>query len=720
MNSAPSGSGIIYKAMPAVGADGQTTMKLIPVQTVKENLALTQRIQPKSDLALKTAETLNFTKPAPAPVDPCVTQFVRTQVSLGNVFPDKRSVDHKPLPPKHSKLKKVPQSKTPSAHCETPETVSDHHSVTEKLYHKQIQRVPAFHLPPPSDRHVFTTSANSSPGLCISPISPVKVDALPTDTSAPLSFKLLPNKPSPSGPKPSLKLIPQTPQRPNSPIRWTVEEDNSCVPPALPSPVVASEILRTLAEWERAHRQVQVMDNSPSLSSQGNTGQKEEDALVLCDGKVFRKRHPTIQLKKKDFPTTTAESYIFTQTTPISEPAQKRDVCKLIIQRRSHEVRDFCEGAQDEKKLSSAVTSRDEDVIFTSYTPPTLKPAPTEDLTPDTQTTAVGGTVQTREESAVTKPLAGLRMCWKKHSNMSRFAQQVACMEHSIDTVTSYSDSTCSVFHMDARIKESSDNLAERSWLKPAPQHISDHLLRHMFGITTDIKICLQRIDEPSATSPAERHHSEFTQMEVQHQEPTSTVHKEELFSSTDIHSPPESDSHSGSISVKSEEELSADSASLTSHTLTTPLTCSHLEAETKPKNRSGQSDGETDTAFGYMEPIDEDFISVDDKHKQDVTAGTREDKRRIRRTRKRTTCQCCISGAQNQALKLSLKTDFPGKKSGAKTARKRVRTSKRKSSTSVSCSSSEELRCHKEIRRLRELLREKEEALELLRRNSS
>lgn len=716
--------------MPAAGADGQPIMKLVPVQTLKGNFVLTQRSRPKSDLALRTAENLNFTNPAPAQVDPCVTQFVRMQVSLGKVLPDTRNTDCKPPPPKLPQLQKVSQTETPATHCETSETHPDHRSVMEEQAYKRIQRVPASRLPLPNDSQVFTPSVNSSLGSCISPISLVNVDTLPESTSAPPSFKFLPNKTPPSGPKPSLKLIPQTPQRPNSPIRWVVEEDNSSVPPALPSSDVASKILRTLAEWERAHKQTQVIDKSVSLSNQDSTEEKEKDAFVLCDGKMFRKRQPTLQLQKSDFSTTATESYGFTTTTSPSESAQMRNNYKLIIQRRSHEVRELFEDAEDEKNKpgASSVTSPDEDnVIFVLHTPPTLKPAPTEDLIPETQTAAVRGTVQTQEESAVTKPPAGLRMFCEKQSNMSHSSQQGVCMEHGVDTISSDSDSMCSTANMDSWIKESFSKPTQRSWLKSAPQHISDHLLRRMFGIAADIKICLQRIDEASAGSPAEHHYSEVLQTEVHHQEPMSKVHQEELFLFS-LHSPPESDSNSGSISIKSEEELSADSASLTSHTLTTPLKCSHSEAEVKLKNLLGQSDAETDTLFGYMEPIDEDSISMDEKHEQDITAGTREDKRRIGRTRKRTTCPCCVSGAQIQALKLSMKTDFLQKKGVAKTARKRVRTSgkircptaRRKSSDCLPCSSSEELRCHEEIRRLRELLREKEEALELLRRNSN
>lgn len=271
---------------------------------------------------------------------------------------------------------------------------------------------------------------------------------------------------------------------------------------------------------------------------------------------------------------------------------------------------------------------------------------------------------------------------------------------------------------------------AESSWLKPASSKISDQLLRKMFGITADIKICLQRMDEAWACSPAAHCHSESTQTEGQHQEPTSKVHEEQMFF-TGLHSLPESDSNNGSISEKSEEEQSTDSATQTSHTLTRPLKCSHLEAEAGPMNHLGRSDAERDARISYMEPIDEDFVRMDEKHEQDITAGTQEDKRRIGRMRKRTICPCCVSGAQNQALGLNLKTVIPGKKGGAKTARKRVRTpgrirypaAKRKSCDALSCSSSgdsEELRCYEEIKRLKELLREKEEALELLRRNSS
>lgn len=449
-----SGSRIVCKAMPAVGADGQTIMKtIIPVRTVKENVVLTQKSEPKCNQAPKT-ENLNFANSTPAQVDPCVRQFVGMQVSLGNVLPNKRNKDHKPPPPKQPHLEKVPQTDTPATHCETSETIPGYCSVTEKSSYKQIQRVPASNLLPINSRHVFTPSANSSPGFCVSPINPVNIDALPHSTPAPPSFKLLPNKTPLSGPKRSLKLIPQTPQRPNSPIRWMVEEDDNLGPPSLQSSGVASEVLWSLGEKGRACKQPEVSNKNLPLLSQNRTGQKEEDALVLCNGEVFGKCCPPLQMGKSD-----SKSYIFKKVTSPSESTQSRQVYKLIIPRRSHEVRDFCEDAQDEKSQqeTSTITPPDEDsVVFMSYTPLPLKSALTHlHLTPEIQeTAAVRGTVQIREKNTVTKSPAWVDICCEKPVNMSHSTQQVACMEQSRGTVTSDSDSTCSAADMDAWIKE--------------------------------------------------------------------------------------------------------------------------------------------------------------------------------------------------------------------------------------------------------------------------
>ncbi len=288
---------------------------------------------------------------------------------------------------------------------------------------------------------------------------------------------------------------------------------------------------------------------------------------------------------------------------------------------------------------------------------------------------------------------------------------------------------------------------------------MADHLLRQIFGITADVKICLQRIDEASAGSlPAE-----LLQMAVEaHEESTSRLKEKEPFSQN-LYGPQETGSSSESlIDVKrvKEQELSADPAA--------PLKCSHFKLNTKHlsalKNKcpAGQSSVkgtscgvETEPVIGYVEPIDEDFLSTDENdipNSQDTQTQTCVDlnanTRRIGRTRKRTVCPCCVPGTQGPAVKSSAKSSEPEKKwawTTEQTSRKGGRTKAArkdlKTSGRISCLTAknkqncktyavpadsltpvdyDDLKQLEQIRRLKELLKEKEAALDLMRNSKS
>ncbi|XP_034552672.1 ligand-dependent nuclear receptor-interacting factor 1 [Notolabrus celidotus] len=709
MDTISSGTGITYQATPAVGANGQIIMQLIPVRTVKENGDLALMMESECNPTLKRTATVSFT-PKPVEVvtpDPCVTQFVRTQVSLGSVLPNKANFNlhnskDKPSPQKQSLLEEVTLIETPAELCDMSEmdksspTLTDHS--VEISPNKQLQRVPASELPPTIRKHVLTSSDDL---VYVSTTQPVDDDVIPVESSVQSSLKQLPNKTPllPSvRPKPSLKFIPHAPQRPNSPIRWMIEEEEVLAPPVLPSSGVADKILQNLAERERAHWSQDILNNTVS-------GDREEDALVLCNGEVFQKCSPTLQTGTSDSST---RSYVFTKTTlpPQKTPAglsQSRRIYRFILPQRSNDVIDLCDDGHALRKYrqaTSAVTVPEEDnVVFMSYTPPDSGSGAAEDLIQEGVNMNRVNSRDTREE---------------KCTGMDLITGSVD------DASTSDSSSMCSAVDINTWIIENFYHPAPVSLLKPASQHISDHLLRRMFGITADVKIILQRIDEASTGAPpVVLHHSKSTLTEVHYQKPTSKPHEEEE---------PSRQESEGCC------ELSV--ASVTPYRLLRPPTCSHFETETKPlpysetKNPSDQSDAEEDMLMGYMEPIDEDLFSMDERHSPHKH-GLR---KRIRRTRKRTTCPCCVSGPQLLATKPSLKTNLPEKLAppkkkvdANKTARKRGRPPGKISSLTAKGKKSESAEkggawstSVDEIRRLRELLKEKEKALKRLKKNSS
>nr|XP_020474668.1 uncharacterized protein LOC109971017 isoform X4 [Monopterus albus] len=242
------------------------------------------------------------------------------------------------------------------------------------------------------------------------------------------------------------------------------------------------------------------------------------------------------------------------------------------------------------------------------------------------------------------------------------------------------------------------------SSLAPKSCQMADDLLRQTFGITANLKICLQRIEEGAAGSvPAEPVESVENQQEpgggLKGDEPVMP----ELYKSCENE---ETDFISGLNNIKrvQEQELSADPATPAPHTDITPVKCFLSQLETNPlcalNNQfllKGTScNVETEAVSGYMEPIDEDFPSTDENNSpksQDTAAqlqartsvDVNTNTRGRGRTRKRTMCPCCTPGTRDPAVKSSLRLEEPEKrvwmseqttKKGTKASRKDGKTS--------------------------------------------
>ncbi|XP_037629780.1 ligand-dependent nuclear receptor-interacting factor 1 isoform X2 [Sebastes umbrosus] len=672
----------------------------------------------------------------------------------------------------------------------------------------QVRTVQASELPPGIKKQIFTSSNNSSPssGLpsaaYVSPIASVNLGLTPQSDSALDKLKLLCNianktscGPPSKGSQPHLKLIPKVSQRPNSPIKWAIEEeDNSAAPTLDPTDFsVTSEILRVVAERENGGKHCDIITKPVSGSSQGKSGRGQENNLVMCRGKMFFvAQNPQQSLE--------------------SAAPQKRQGVKMILLDGSDEVIDLCDddthddtSQQAASVHMSAVTHPDEDnVIFVSYSPPKSESESesTQDLRLKTQMALVKETDQMGKSSSnnVTEQKSlddtagtlGRRKPGQSTSVNTVKNRTHACgsaVMHEASSISSQqSTSTKQLESMDVETKspadpstsdgsseicsrmedthkmESSMNPAE-SWtssLSPESCEMADNLLRQMFGITADVKICLQRIDGASVGSlPAEPLQCVSMRSVEDHQEPTSELKEKELFSQ-------ETDSCSGLINdervkVPTDQELSGDSATPSPHTDIGPLECSHFKPNTKTlsvlRNKrhlgntslTGTSDDvETESMIGYVEPIDEDFLSTDesDTHNSQDTAARPQtptcvdldtSTRRMGRKRKRTTCPCCIPGTQ-EPEQWAWTTERTSKKGGRTNAvRKDVKTSGRISCLTAKnkhiCRTSEdpaseslsttsvdydELKLHEQITRLKELLHEKEAALELMRNSTT
>ncbi|KAK9515800.1 hypothetical protein VZT92_026415 [Zoarces viviparus] len=341
--------------------------------------------------------------------------------------------------------------------------------------------------------------------------------------------------------------------------------------------------------------------------------------------------------------------------------------------------------------------------------------------------------------------------CLIINSQQSTSALQLESME-----VDPSSNGICFEINKDTHNVESSMT-SQTSSPEPESCQRADDVLRRIFGITADVKICLQRIEEASVGSLE----SECIKSVEEHQETTSRFEDGEPFLQH-LYSQQETEScnalTNGNRVEVTQQELSEDASTPGPHSDVGPLECSHFKVNSNPSPKGTCSDVETEPMIGYGEPIEEDFLSADENDFPDSqdTAGRSQtwadlnaNTGRLGRKRKRPTCPCCIAGTQDPAARSRAKSDEPEK--GAWTTERTIKKGGRakasskdvKTSGSISCLTaknkhsckasedpagdglstpsmdSDELDLHEQITRLKELLQEKEAALELMKNGS-
>lgn len=193
----------------------------------------------------------------------------------------------------------------------------------------------------------------------------------------------------------------------------------------------------------------------------------------------------------------------------------------------------------------------------------------------------------------------------------------------------------------------------------------SDHQLRNIFGITADVRICLQKIDEMPRWCVSASVVQTNSRGPVDGSDLSRDVLKAKEVSLQDFPSPDKLD-------VDGEHSPSPHSRTLRSPCVSKENCCS-FSPEAKP-------------LFSYVEPIDEDFPDENDLpqiqdapvHPQtqtcvEVNANTR----RMGRTRKRTMCLCCVpptllpvikSGIRLEELEMWMSASEPASKRAGRT----------------------------------------------------
>ncbi|XP_067096938.1 ligand-dependent nuclear receptor-interacting factor 1 [Osmerus mordax] len=447
-----SGTGVFYQAMPAVGADGRNVMQLIPVQKINGQFVPSQTSLP----AVQTVEpqravVMNF---ASAPIvrnmstiQPSNNGVKKQQFNIpGTPNPGQglgrgHRVDvsqHNSLKQSHASLKpsSAPQVVSPVTHSPKSGTAlslmnTNKMPVTVKSPvlpngqylqippNAKVKTLPMSALPPGIKKQLFTSAANSPTVLYVSPVTTMNQGSLqPCQTVA--SSPSTPQKtseqtPSVSSSMPSKRLprtVAKDGSKPVTPIRWIIEEQDGspapCLVPVNPS-VMASEILKTVAEREKTSKVQEVTAENPlTLKTQAKAGEVRDNALVMCNGKVYfvAKKTPELcklmakplgaigSLSEKPIGrgrSSQGRSFLPSLLLNPSIESQASDKNKshsnsIVIPDGPDEVIDLCDDdSQDDPTLqaeptakltetdkSRPVTHEDEDsnVIFVSYIPP--------------------------------------------------------------------------------------------------------------------------------------------------------------------------------------------------------------------------------------------------------------------------------------------------------------------------------------------------------------
>ncbi|KAK2898104.1 hypothetical protein Q8A73_014484 [Channa argus] len=740
-DSAHSGTGVYYQAIPAVGSDGKKIMKLIPVQMVNGQFFRTDLNKLRTDSTAQKDLTAN-TASAPIHVVKKAAlnyippqQIVKKQVSCVNTTSNQVELDHgyslnnRSLQQQAVCLPdKVPKIATPATNCGSSVRHPCQPQVTVKspslskghrlldAPNTQIQTFPTYELSEVVKKPTFNLSGNSStrsnsPSRAnLSPATTVNQGVTPPTNSAFDSLKLFCDTSNKAqcaarskGSKPHLKLIPKASQRPNSPIKWVIEEEETPGKDfdiVKTTPFCSSNVLQSVVDRETSRKGSDVTEETLPQSVLGKSGQGQENAHVVCNGKVFYlSKKCNVQFKKgqSDSPTSVTKSSKSNRTTvPSSKQSVKpvvtptRPDLRIIIPDDSDDVIDLC----DEDDSTPLAASVDEDnVIFVSYIPPKSESGSAKDMMLKTQTALEKETDKTdaSNSNCVTKDKSGraggddedrdrgLALRGKQpgqsifsssvvnvphvtnlhgdsniKSHQNSPSQQVESLKVDVetqspaDTSTLDSSSGTSPKVKDTDQMHSSPNPAcWTSLLPPKPCQMADHVLRQMFGVTADVKICLRRVDDtsvwPVLTQPLQ---IECIGPVEHHQEATNTL--QDLYGSCKKQ---KMDNSMGLINVR-RVRLRNELESSTSHT----------DIRIDNKCHSGHNslygtscDVRTAAEIGYVEPIDEDFSSTDENevhNSYDATAQPQSQtcvdmktKTRIGRTRKQTMCPCCTPG---------------------------------------------------------------------------
>ncbi|XP_036434248.1 ligand-dependent nuclear receptor-interacting factor 1 [Colossoma macropomum] len=344
---------------------------------------------------------------------------------------------------------------------------------------------------------------------------------------------------------------PKADQGASAPMKWIIQEGAGNAAPCLipvSSPSMSTDILKAVRQIETVRHTNQVPAGEPTSANatQEKISPGKDNALVMCNGKVYFVAKKNSEISKDLISGVTGKVQVKNSAQPASvvsgsctsNMVPKQDSKNTPVSKKPNEIIDLCDDDEvDEESSTSAKSSRltvlsetagendeDSNVIFVSYIPPksdtetckkVAETAPQNGCGTDTDSLEckAGNMEQSCETNSTNSPVINL--------DVSRCQDNVAAHEsvngggaasEQPEEVCDQGTEATRKISVDPVIhcRQDSEAVNEMSLEEPAleemPQQKSDSELRQIFGITSDLKIGLQRINQAKESSPqAER-----------------------------------------------------------------------------------------------------------------------------------------------------------------------------------------------------------------------
>ncbi|XP_076859743.1 ligand-dependent nuclear receptor-interacting factor 1 isoform X2 [Brachyhypopomus gauderio] len=627
--------------MPAVGPDGKNVMKLIPVQKVNGQFVHTPVLSAKNDTQAKIYSQLARVSLASSPQNRLPTlqaigdgRFILKTPPEGNTLVTsgeshqhganelfKNSVKQVQVP---QVTPKVTQNalQLPFQNKKPPFLPSGHYLQIPP--NATVRTLPASALPQSIKKRICNSAnvpSNPVKGLptvvYVSPVNSLKLGSsqqlpcLTKPNELPQTTSYSPTTSSRINLNISSAPHSVTTQGVTTPMKWVVQEGTGCTAPCLipvTSPSMTSDILKAVKQMEAAKLVHTAVD--PTSTSQEKVNPGKDNALVMYNGKVYFVAKKDSEITKDVITETGNVLKTSPETLPNSAQSSgaalgpcTSSVAQKKVNELVSEIIDLC-GDDEESSTSTRLdglpeaskmevqNDDDSNVIFVSYIPPKSESETSHKITvaaqpaPETQVDSRGDDIKDKDIKNSSTSVTGIDLnvgCEDEAPVLENVERKGSVSKQP----QSDSDQGTDIAEGDSALlgRQNTEAVAEVPLEKPALNQIcqpkSDSELRQIFGITFDLRICLQRSDlitkpdsEADGRSDNKRTLEGIRRIILQSQE-TKTKHLIQTQVST-----PRLDEESGPINAK-RQKLEQDEC--TSSDTTTPVTTDTLPDPNNP-----------------------------------------------------------------------------------------------------------------------------------------